>query len=269
MARKLSLTKKFESLEALYAGFAEWLGVSPDSLRYEEIPQIKVDLTEECEEGKEELLPELQEAEDNSAPLPLISPLPSTAAAEASKPLNSPTNKCPPAPVSSTGVSAEDILKVSCLPPSLKKSLLSDLSTPKDLNGSGAVKSAFKPPTSSSGKDAGIRYFWEKPANGQPEPPQKRPRLSSSEETYDVNRPYSLQSSLRPPMEQQSGYSNIYVFGSSMNPVFHFHNYYYPTDILLVEVNTSKGICFRHFSGIDNVIEKEAHFDGCYFNLYR
>ncbi|VUZ45188.1 unnamed protein product [Hymenolepis diminuta] len=201
MTRRISQTRKFESLETLYNGFADWLGVSAETLRYDESQEESENLTENDEEQS-------SQQEVNSTP-PTETSL---SVIESLRPPSLPVTS--PEILSSAGVSAEDILNASCLPPSLKKSLLDDLNGGEDVSN---VKDLNTPKAStSSEKESSITYFWEKSINGQSEPPQKRPRLSANDQARPCGSCHSdlILSSSRPPIEQ-SEYSNIYVFGNS------------------------------------------------------
>ncbi|VDO03045.1 unnamed protein product [Rodentolepis nana] len=204
MTRRISQTRKFESLEALYNGFADWLGVSVETLHYVENQEEPEDLTESGEDQS-------PQPQVNSTP-PTDTPL---SAVESPKPPSCPV--AIPELSSSSGVSAEDILNANCLPPSLKKSLLGDLSGGKDVNDINCSNTSKI--STLSDKESSITYFWEKSIIEQSEPPQKRSRLSSSYQagSYASDQSDSILSSSRPPLEQ-SEYSNIYVFGNSNGP---------------------------------------------------
>lgn len=224
MTRRISQTRKFESLETLYNGFADWLGVSTETLRYDESQEEPEDLTENDEEQSSQL--EVNSTPPTETSLPVIESL-----KPPSRPVTSPEIS------SSAGVSAEDILNASCLPPSLKKSLLDDLNGGKDVNNASDLNT---PKTStSSEKESSITYFWEKSINRQSEPPQKRPRLSANDQARPCGSCQSdlILSSSRPPIEQ-SEYSNIYVFGNSSDSVCLSPYNRYATEIILVEVYT-------------------------------
>nr|CDS26707.1 ATP dependent DNA helicase Q5 [Hymenolepis microstoma] len=204
MTRRISQTRKFESLEALYNGFADWLGVSVETLQCDENQEEPENLTESGEDQSPQPQVNLTPPIDNS--LPVVEP---------PKPPSCPVTI--PELSSSSGVSAEDILNASCLPPSLKKSLLVDLSGGKDVND--VTYSNSSKISTLSDKESNITYFWEKSSAEQSEPSQKRSRLSSSYQAgpYGSGQSDSTLFSSHPPLEQPE-YSNIYVFGNSTGP---------------------------------------------------
>ncbi len=114
MARKIGQTRKFTSLDALYEAYAEWLGVPVESINGRTPASA--------------LTP---------SPSPEIKPEPEAAEVEEQEP--SPVKPEPLKPPSPRGVSAEQIMQSTILPPSLKKSLLSAL------DGEDAKKSDVKP----------------------------------------------------------------------------------------------------------------------------
>lgn len=125
MARRLSQARKAASLSAIYEAFAEWLNVPVTSLH-----PVNSN-TPSCSSELLMLKPEEVDV-GQSPPPPLFSspPAPLLVSAE--------TKSASPHPSSlvenlksqslSGGVNAQDILESTCLPPSLKKSLIGELS---------------------------------------------------------------------------------------------------------------------------------------------
>lgn len=194
MTRRISQTRKFDSIDALYSGFAEWMGVSVETLR----PERSVEPAIKKEVGDER----------QSAPPPLLSspPAPLLLSVEPPKPPRAAAiPEC-------SGVSAQDI-QSSCLPPSLKRSLLGDLDGGKDVD----MKNSISSQTPILGDhESKITYFWEKSSNGQFQNPQKKPRLALSVEEMvcesgDPDSKHSASQNSHEPLE----YSCIGLHGYS------------------------------------------------------
>ncbi|KAM7532803.1 hypothetical protein Aperf_G00000129040 [Anoplocephala perfoliata] len=188
MTRRISQTRKFDSLDALYTGFAEWMGVSVETLR----PEGSLELVTKKEEG-DEVMTVME-----SAPSPsLLTPSAPLLSDEPPKP--SPTVVAVP---ECSGVSAEDI-QSSCLPPSLKRSLLSNLDGGKNVDMKNSTNSQAPIP---GDHESGITYFWERSSNGQLQPPQKKARPASSGqemlyESGDSDSKYSVSQYSHEPLE--------------------------------------------------------------------
>ncbi|VDK23578.1 unnamed protein product [Taenia asiatica] len=174
MARRISQSRKAASLSAIYDAFAEWLNVPATSLYPGNFD------TPICPSELLKLKPE-EVGVGQSPPPPLLSspPAPLLLATEtksASLHSSSLVENRPRPQSLSCDINAQDILESSSLPPSLKKSLIGDLS---------GKSNEEKPSTISrpSGESA-MTYFWEK---STPTPSvQKRLQVGDLDEDVSV-----------------------------------------------------------------------------------
>ncbi|VDM21500.1 unnamed protein product [Hydatigera taeniaeformis] len=144
MARRISQARKAASLSAIYEAFAEWLNVPLTSIQSVNSSILSGPSGEVDVEHPLSLLPLSSPPELSllATETKSTTPHPKSLAENRSKPQSLPS-----------GVNAQDIMESTCLPPSLKKSLIRDLSV--ELSGE-------KPSTMSlpSGEST-MTYFWE------------------------------------------------------------------------------------------------------------
>ncbi|KAH9283361.1 ATP-dependent DNA helicase Q5 [Echinococcus granulosus] len=171
MARRISQARKAASLSAVYDAFAEWLNVPVTSLHpvnsntpssFSETLTLKPEEVDVRPSPPPPLL--------SSPPAPLLLPI------EAKSASPHPGSFLPKPQSLSIGVNTQDILESTCLPPSLKKSLIGDSSDkPNEEN---------LPTILRSSGESTMTYFWEK---SKPTPSaQKRPQMEDPDDDVSV-----------------------------------------------------------------------------------